>query len=50
VEVQWFPVLRELVQVRKSIKESFTLLSRSDLAWADYEEYSKSKVALFWSI
>ncbi|KAG0563097.1 hypothetical protein KC19_8G004300 [Ceratodon purpureus] len=40
-EVQWWPVLRELVQVRKSIRESFFLLSVDDLAGADFEQYSK---------
>jgi hypothetical protein len=39
--VQWWPVLRELVQVRKSIRESFSLLSVDDLAGADFEQYSK---------
>lgn len=38
-EVQWWPVLRELVQVRKSIRESFSLLSADDLAGADFQEY-----------
>lgn len=39
--MQWWPVLRELVQVRKSIRESFALLSAEDLAGANFEEYSK---------
>lgn len=40
-EVQWWPVLRELVQVRKSIRESFSLLSVDDVAGADFQQYSK---------
>jgi hypothetical protein len=42
MEVQWLPMVRELVQVRKAIKESFTRLSRDQLAGASFEEYGKS--------
>lgn len=46
VEVQWWPVLRELVQVRKSIRESFSLLSKEELGWAVFEDYSEADVYL----
>ncbi|CAM6085612.1 unnamed protein product [Calypogeia fissa] len=39
MEVQWMPMVRELVQVRKAIKESFGRLDQQELAWATFEEY-----------
>lgn len=47
-EVQWWPTLRELVQVRKSIRESYSMLSTHDLAGADFEQYSKYRETCFW--
>eukprot|EP00250_Pteridium_aquilinum_P009486 c18698_g1_i1 orf=110-3349(+) len=38
-EVQWWPVLRELIQVRRAIKKSFSQLAGPKLAWADFEQY-----------
>ncbi|KAL2609007.1 hypothetical protein R1flu_027580 [Riccia fluitans] len=38
-EVQWWPLMRELIQVRKAIKESYGQFSRSQLAFANYNEY-----------
>ncbi|OAE35833.1 hypothetical protein AXG93_4225s1370 [Marchantia polymorpha subsp. ruderalis] len=39
LEVQWWPVIRELIQVRKAIKESYTKLSPNELSLASYNEY-----------
>ncbi|KAH7299329.1 hypothetical protein KP509_24G005700 [Ceratopteris richardii] len=38
-EVQWWPVLRELVQIRRAIRTSFSLLSGEELGWADFDHY-----------
>lgn len=38
-EVQWWPVLRELIQIRQAIKRSFSHLTGPTLAWADFDEY-----------
>ncbi|KAL3691902.1 hypothetical protein R1sor_005553 [Riccia sorocarpa] len=38
-EVQWWPVMRELIQVRKAIKESYAQFSSSQLALADFNEF-----------
>ncbi|KAI5070185.1 hypothetical protein GOP47_0014528 [Adiantum capillus-veneris] len=38
-EVQWWPVLRELIQVRRAIRMSFSRLTGQELAWADFEQY-----------
>lgn len=38
-EVQWWPVLRELIQVRRAIRTSFSQLAGQELAWADFEQY-----------
>ncbi|KAJ7521945.1 hypothetical protein O6H91_19G076300 [Diphasiastrum complanatum] len=38
-EVQWWPAVRELIQIRQAIKKSYHLLDRQDVAWASFKEY-----------
>lgn len=40
-EVQWWPVLRELIQVRKSIKESYFVFDDEAAAGATLDEFRK---------